>query len=146
MPYHTVTDEMRRKTEEQLRVLEIPHLANRPMTEMSSGEVHREGIARALVHDPKALLLDEPSNSLDLRAQRDLRAIVRKLAQSGIGIILVTHHLDDIIPEVSRVILLHEGRVTADGRKADVLRADRLGELFGMPVELHTRDGYYHLL
>ena len=146
MPYHTVTDEMRRKTEEHFRVLEITHLANRLMTEMSSGEVHRVGIARALVHDPRALLLDEPSNSLDLRAQRELRGIVRKLAQSGIGIILVTHYLADIIPEIARVILLREGSVIADGHKDDVLRSERLRGLFGMPVELLGRDGYYHLL
>jgi iron complex transport system ATP-binding protein len=146
MPYHAVTDEMRRKTAEQFRALEIPHLAGRLMTEMSSGEVHRVVIARALVHDPRALLLDEPSNSLDLRAHQELREIVRKLARSGIGIILVTHHLADIIPEIDRVILLREGRVIADGGKREVLRAERLRELFGVPVELLERDGYYHLL
>ncbi len=146
MPYHAVTDEMRRNAGEQFRLLEIPHLADRLMTEMSSGEAHRVVIARALVHDPRALLLDEPSNSLDLRAQQELRDILRKLALSGTGIILVTHHLADIIPEIGRVILLRDGRVIADGARSEILRAGTLGALFGRKVELLERDGYYHLL
>ena len=62
-----------------------------------------------------------PSNSLDVFAQHELREIMRKLACAGIGIILATHHLADIIPEIERVILMREGRVVADGRKPDVL-------------------------
>lgn len=146
MPYHTVTNEMQRKVDEELQRLEIAHLADRLMTEMSSGEVHRVVIARALVHDPKALLLDEPANSLDLRAQKELRDIVRKLARTGTGIILVTHHLPDVIPEIERVILLREGRVIADGPKAEVLTAEWLRNLFGTKVELLERGGHYHLL
>src|SRR5271165_4888863 len=115
------------------------------MTEMSSGEARRILIARAMVHDPLALLLDEPSNSLDLYATLELRALLRKLARSGIGILIVTHHLPDIIPEICRVILLKDGRVFADGVKTDLLTAERLAELFGVPVELGKRDGYYHL-
>jgi len=146
MPYHTVTEQMMRKADEQFSRLGIAHLADRLMTRMSSGEAHRVGIARALVHDPMALLLDEPSNSLDLRAQQELRATVRSLAQAGIGIILVTHHLPDIVPEVRRVILLREGRIFADGPKEAALRAPMLRELFGIDVEMLERGGYYHLL
>ncbi len=75
-------------------------------------------IGRALVHEPKALLLDEPSTSLDLFAQHELRETVRGLAQSGIGILLVTHQLSDIIPEIDRIILMREGRVIAEARNA----------------------------
>jgi iron complex transport system ATP-binding protein len=126
--------------------MEADHLASRSMTEMSSGEVHRVVTARALVHRPRALLLDEPCTSLDLRAQRDVRRIFRNLAQSGLGLILVTHDLADIIPEIGRVILLRNGRIEADGSKADVLTAERLGALFGIPVELLERDGHFHLV
>src|SRR5947209_2350408 len=76
MPYHKVTEQMRRKAEAELGRLDIAHLADRLMTEISSGEAHRVGIARALVHDPRALLLDEPANSLDLKAQQELRGIL----------------------------------------------------------------------
>ena len=144
-PYHHVTPAMREKAQEVLDLLEVPHLADRFMDEISSGEARRILIGRALVHDPLALLLDEPSNSLDLHATLELRRFVRKLAQSGTGILLVTHHLPDIIPEISRVILLQKGRIFADGDKQQLLTAERLTQLFGLPVELARRDGYYHL-
>jgi iron complex transport system ATP-binding protein len=136
---------MRRKSTEVLELLEAPHLARKPVEEMSSGEARRMLIGRALVHDPRALLLDEPSTSLDLFAQHELRETVRRLAQSGIGILLVTHHLSDIIPEIERVILMREGRIAADGPKEQTLTAAALKDLFGVEVELARRDGYYHL-
>lgn len=144
-PHHEVTGEMRQKASETLSLLEIPHLADRPVAELSSGEAKRVLIARALVHDPRALLLDEPSNSLDVLAQHELRHTMRKLAHTGIGILLVTHHLADIIPEIERVIVLREGRVVADAAKEEVLTPEVLGRLFGVPVEVTRRDGYYHL-
>jgi iron complex transport system ATP-binding protein len=144
-PYHAVTDGMREKTERVLARLEASHLAERFVSEMSSGEARRVLIGRALVHDPTALLLDEPSSSLDVFAQHELRRILRELARSGIGLILVTHHLADIIPEVERVVLMREGRLMEDGPKAKVLTAAKLGRLFGLPVTLARRDGFYHL-
>ncbi len=144
-PYHQVTAAMREKTERVLERLQASHLAARFVSEMSSGEARRVLIGRALVHDPRALLLDEPSSSLDVFAQHELRRMLRELAQSGIGIILVTHHLDDIIPEIERVVLMRSGRLLQDGPKADVLTAANLGKLFGLPVTLARRDGYYHL-
>jgi iron complex transport system ATP-binding protein len=144
-PYHEVTTAMTEKTSQVLELLEVPHLADREMTEMSSGEAHRLLIGRALVHDPLALLLDEPSSSLDFRAALELRDILRKLAQAGTGILMVTHHLPDILPEIDRVILLRQGRIFADGGKSELLTTERLSGLFGLPVELARRDGYYHL-
>lgn len=144
-PNHHVTDEMRSKASEVIALLESPHLAQKPVDEMSSGEARRMLIGRALVHGPRALLLDEPSTSLDLFAQHELREMVRKLAQSGLGILLVTHHLSDIIPEIYRVILMRGGGIVADGPKAELLTARSLNELFGVDVELAQRDGYYHL-
>ena len=144
-PYHHVMPGMQAKAREVLDLLEVPHLADRDMTAMSTGEARRILIARALVHDPLALLLDEPTNSLDFHATLELRGILRKLAQSGIGILMVTHHLPDIIPEIERVVLLRNGRIFADGNKTELLTSERLTELFGLPVELARRDGYYHL-
>jgi iron complex transport system ATP-binding protein len=145
MPYHHITPAMRARCDEILHLLEIAHLADRPTNELSSGEARRLLIARALVHDPKALLFDEPSNSLDVFAQHELRQIMRKLAHAGIGILLVTHHLADIIPEIERVILMKQGRIAGDGPKAAMLTPERLTQVFGLPVELTMRDGYYHL-
>src|SRR5262249_49368414 len=110
-----------------------------------SGEARRILLARALVHDPRALILDEPSVALDLSAQHELRLILRKLAQSGIGIVMVTHHLSDLIPEIQRVVLMNRGRITADGPVREILVQAKLSELFGRRVELSERDGYYNL-
>jgi iron complex transport system ATP-binding protein len=145
-PYHIVTPEMEKKSEQVMDLLEISHLAARDTDEMSSGEARRVLIARALVHDPQALILDEPTTSLDLRATYELRELLRKLAAGGISIIMVTHHLPDIIPEMSRVFLIREGRVFEDGKKDAVLTAPTLTGLFGIPVEVLQRDGYYHIL
>src|SRR5580692_904095 len=144
-PNHHVTGEMRDKASEVLAMLETPHLALKPVEEMSSGEARRMLIGRALVHGPRALLLDEPSTSLDLFAQHELRETIRRLAQSGIGILLVTHQLSDIIPEIDRVILMSGGRIVADGAKDELLTAGSLKRLFGVDVELAQRGGYYHL-
>ncbi len=144
-PYHTVTPEMEARAEELLDYLEIRHLRERLMTELSSGEARRAVIARALAHSPKALLLDEPSNSLDIRAMGELRDATRKLAQSGVAVILVTHHLPDIIPEVERVIFMKDGKVFRDGPKREMLTEGRLGELFGVPVSVSERDGFFHM-
>lgn len=144
-PHHHVTRKMEEKTREILSLLEIPHLADRRMSELSSGEARRVLIGRALVHDPMALVLDEPTASLDLHATYELQSILRKIAAAGTGLIMVTHHLHDIIPEIDRVILLKEGRVFADGPKGQLLTAEALSHLFGGTFEVVKRDGYYHL-
>ncbi|HEY2012282.1 MAG TPA: ATP-binding cassette domain-containing protein, partial [Bryobacteraceae bacterium] len=122
-PNHEVTPDMECKAREVMDLLEISHLAERNTNEMSSGEARRILIGRALVHDPQALVLDEPTTSLDLHATHELREILRKLAAGGISIIMVTHHLPDIIPEVRRVAMFRNGRVYCDGAKEDVLQS-----------------------
>src|SRR5260370_5264356 len=144
-PNHHVTAAMEARADEILALLEITHLAGRDVNEMSSGEARRILIGRALAHDPKALVLDEPTASLDIHAMHELREILRKLARAGTSIIVVTHHLPDIIPEIGRVILLKKGRVLRDGAKSDVLRPDPLSELFDTPVEVIERGGLYQI-
>ena len=144
-PHLEVTPEMQQKAEQALAMLEVSHLADRFTDEMSSGEARRVLLARALVHEPHALILDEPSTALDLFAQHELRLIFRKLAQAGIGLVMVTHHLSDLIPEIDRVVLIDHGRIVADGPTREILVASRLSELFGLPLDLTERDGYYNL-
>ena len=144
-PHHHVTPEMIERAEAILVRLQARHLRDRYLTEMSSGEARRMLLGRALVHQPRALLLDEPTTSLDVFAQHEFREILRQLAGDGIGIILITHHLADIFPEIERVVLLREGRIVADGPKAEIVQEQRLAELFGIPVSITERDGYYHL-
>jgi iron complex transport system ATP-binding protein len=141
--FHDVTQAMREAAATALERLGVAHLADRPLHSLSSGEARRTTIARALVHAPRALVFDEPSTSLDLAARREVRDAMRALAQSGVTIVLVTHQLEDVIPEIRRVVLLERGRVRADGPKSEVLTRERLSSLFGVEVELELRDGYY---
>lgn len=144
-PHHHVTPDMIERAEAILVRLQARHLRDRYLTEMSSGEARRMLLGRALVHHPRALLLDEPTTSLDVFAQHEFREILRQLANEGIGILLITHHLADIFPEIDRVVLLDEGRIVADGPKTEIVNEARLGELFKIPVSITERDGYYHL-
>jgi len=145
-PHHQVTAEMEEKADAVLQRLGVAHLGDRSLTDISSGEARRLMIGRALVHNPNALIFDEPGNSLDLKALQELRDSMRRLAQSGTTIILVTHHLPEIIPEIERVVLLKGGRIFRDGAKQDVLRAETLSQLFDTRVEIVQRDGYYTMV
>jgi iron complex transport system ATP-binding protein len=144
-PWHEVTPEMEARAKELLDLVGLHDLKDRLMTEMSSGEVRRAVLARALVHAPRALVLDEPTNSLDIQAFRELRASMRRLAQDQATVVLVTHHLPDIIPEIRRVIALKQGRVFADGTPEEVLRAGVLTSLFGVPVEVARHGDVWSL-
>ncbi len=144
-PHHAPNPELIEKTDAALARLGIAHLAGRPVAQMSSGEAKRTLIARALVHDPQTLLFDEPSNALDIGAQIQLRDTMRALANGGLGILLVTHHVSEIIPEIERVVLLREGRIVADGPKQDMLTSEKLSALFGANIQIARRDGYYSL-
>lgn len=131
-----VTEEMRRRAHEALVRIDASHLAAQLVGEMSAGEKRRILIARALVHRPHQLLLDEPSNALDLAAQRELRETLRRLAQEGTGLVLVTHHLGDILPEIDRVILMKQGRILADGPREELLTETHLSDLFNAPIRI----------
>ena len=144
-PHHHPSREHLQRVEAALARLGIAHLADRPVLQMSSGEAKRTLIARALVHQPETLLFDEPSNALDIAAQFQLRETMRELARSGLAILLVTHHVSEIIPEIDRVILLRDGGILADGPKREVLTERTLGDLFGVDVRIHTQDGRFHI-
>ncbi|ADN37532.1 ABC transporter related protein [Methanolacinia petrolearia DSM 11571] len=141
---HEITPEMREKACEILEFLEIEHLADRQMTRMSTGEARRFLIGRALVHDPKALILDEPTTGLDLHALHHFRSAIRKIAASGTNIIMVTHNLHDIIPEISRVVLMKDGRFFSDGPKEEILKDDIIGGLFDVPVNIRKEGDWYY--
>lgn len=145
-PHHEVTGEMRERAREALDFLELSDLAGRSLSAMSTGQARRAVIARALVHRPRALVLDEPSTSLDVRGRREMRDAIRRLARSGASIVLITHQLEDIVPEIDRVVTLRRGRVLHDGPAGEVLRGGPLGELFGIDVTLQEIDGVRLLL
>ncbi len=139
-----VTREMQTKADDICAFLGIAHLKDRQMNAMSSGEARRFLIGRALVNNPRTLILDEPTNSLDLHALHTFRQCLQKIAREGTGIILVTHNLHDIIPEISRVILMRDGMFCRDGGKAAILTDENIGGLFSVPVHVVERDGWYY--
>ncbi len=139
-----VTGEMRARAREALERMEATRLAEQMVGTMSAGEKRRIMIARALVHRPKQLLLDEPSNALDMAAQRELRETLRGLAREGTGLVMVTHHLGDILPEIERIILMRDGRIVADGPREELLTEARLSELFRTPVRIGRDAEWLH--
>lgn len=139
-----LTARMKKKAEEVIAFLDLVPLKNRMIREMSSGEARRFLIGRALVHDPKALILDEPTNSLDLHALDKFIKVLRKIARSGVSIIIVTQNLYDIIPEINRVVLMKDGKIFKDGAKKDILRDKNISRLFGTAVKITEKGGYYY--
>jgi iron complex transport system ATP-binding protein len=135
---------MRAKAAAALETVGAGHLGARFLDELSSGEARRVMLARVLVTDPLALVLDEPTAGLDLAARHAFMERVRAVARAGTTVILVTHHLEEIIPEIGRVVLLSNGHVTADGPKAELLTPEKLSQLFGLPVAVERADGYHY--
>src|SRR6185436_13830744 len=128
--YSKITPDMRQRAGEALEKMGVPHLAGRWLNEMSSGEARRVLIARALVTRPRALVLDEPTSNLDVVARHGFLERIRQIAREGTTIILITHHVEEVIPEVQRVIFIKKGRIAAEGTKNEMMTASRLGELF----------------
>jgi iron complex transport system ATP-binding protein len=141
--HHEVTPGMRRDAERALERVGATYLAGKRLDHMSTGEARRVLIARALVRTPDALVLDEPTTGLDVVARHQFMERVRTIASEGVTIILVTQHLDEIFPEIERVVLLHEGRVADDGPKDRVLRGAAIQQAFGAPLVVEEHDGYY---
>lgn len=139
--FREVSPEMRERARETLAMTGALPLLQRGYAELSAGETRRVLIARALVNRPQALLLDEPSTGLDLIAREQLIATMRELARQGITMVLVTHHIEEIIPEIERVVMLRGGKILADGPRAELLRDAPLSELFGGPIRVVDQAG-----
>ena len=143
-PNLTVTSAMQTRADEVLEQIDAVDLTDKLVGQMSAGQQRRIMIGRALVASSQTLLLDEPSNALDLAAQVDLRNLLQKLAQQGTGILLITHHIADILPEIDRILLMKEGRIVADGSKSRLLTPQNLSGLFETEVRMTEREGFYH--
>lgn len=146
-----VTAQMRQHAEQILCQIGAESLRDKLVGEMSAGQQRRIMIGRAIAGTTSTdgggvqmLLLDEPSNALDIGAQHDLRETLRSLAQRGTSILLITHHIADILPEMERVVMMSAGRIVADGTKAKMLNERRISKLFGRDIRMSERDGYWN--
>ena len=126
-----------------LKTLGIEHLKDRSYATLSTGEQRRLLLGRALIHNPEALVLDEPTSGLDFKSSLQYLNIVRGLIRGGKTVILVTHHLHEIPPEISRVVLLKDGTIVADGSKQEILVSERLSRLYGISLQVRCADGFY---
>ncbi|MFT4199054.1 MAG: ATP-binding cassette domain-containing protein [Pseudoxanthomonas sp.] len=138
-----VTPAMRADAHEALARVGVAELAARPVDTLSTGQMRRVLIARALVHRPEAMLLDEPTTGLDVVAQHRFRDLIADLAAQGVTLVLVTHHLEEIVPAIGRVVVLREGRVLADGPSAEILTDAHLSDLYGLPMRVGRAGGVY---
>jgi iron complex transport system ATP-binding protein len=143
-PNLTVTPEMHAQADEMLARVGAAMLRDRLFGELSAGQQRRVLIGRALIASADCLLLDEPSNALDLAAQRDLRDLLAQLNTQGTTLVHITHHIADIGREVRRVVMMRDGRIVADGLREELLTEERLSALFGTKVQLAERDGVLH--
>lgn len=141
--HHVVSDEDRARCEAELTRVGIRHLKDKAMNTLSSGERSRALLARAAITDPPLMLLDEAANALDFPSRSDLRRTISSYAVEGKTIILVTHELSEIIPEIDRIIVMKDGAVFADGKKEEVLTEKLLSEAYGQKIYVDSRDGLY---
>ena len=121
-------------------------VAARSFASLSTGEQRRFLLGRALIHDPEVLVLDEPTSGLDLRAMFHYLGVMRRLMAVGKTLVLVTHHIHEIPPEIERIVLIKSGNVVADGAKPDLLTSGHLSELFDTALEISQVNGYYQVV
>lgn len=140
---HHATDAMRERSRVALAQVGASHLVGRQMADLSTGEARRVLIARALVHRPRLLLLDEPSAGLDLGSRRHFLETLRGLALGGTTLLVVTHHIEEVLPEVRQVVLLKDGRIWKHGAKEQTLTGATLSAAFGIPIELRRHGAWY---
>ncbi len=141
-----VTEESAKQVQQSMELLGIADLADRNMKTLSTGQARRVLFARALVHNPSVLILDEPCTGLDPEGMHNIRQCMRSMAAAGKTIVLVTHYPEDLVPEISRVVLLKEGKVFADGPKEDTLTSETMEALFEAPLQIQRRGAYYSLV
>lgn len=140
-----VTAEQIEAAERSIKRLGIEHLRDKRLCEMSTGELRKCIVARALVHPVKAILLDEPTVGLDIKAQCDFIEMMRSLARSGTTVILVTHHIEEVFEEIKTAVLIKEGMIYASGQKDEVLSSTNLSEVFNTPLEVQKLQGRYSI-
>ena len=138
-----MNDETRHRAAAAIARVDASHLAHKMMDEMSTGEARRILIARALITNQRALI-DEPTSGLDVVSRYRFLEQVEKVGQGGTTLIFVTHHVEEIVPAVERVVLLKEGKVAFDGPKREMLTDAKLTDVFGAPVFVSERDGRYY--
>lgn len=141
-PWRGERDEDRRTVARALQRCDLGELADRPFSTLSGGERQLARVARALAQEPRALVLDEPTVSLDLRHEMEILDLLRRLVdEASVTVVLVTHHLNAAARTADRLLLLCEGRAVAEGRPAEVLTREAVERAYGWPVAVDAHPG-----
>lgn len=144
-PHHDITNEMHQQADEALARMDAQSLSDKMLNTMSTGEARRVLIARALVTQPWVLVLDEPTTSLDFVSRHHFMQRIQHIAKEGTTVIIITHHIQEVIPETKRVIMLRNAQVAFDGPKEEVLTSEKVSEVFGHPVSVIRHNGHYNI-
>ncbi len=141
----TVTDEMEELILFRAKELGIEDLLTRQIEGLSLGEMRRTLIARALITNPKMLVLDEPMTGLDIVMKSKFRKMFDILIDSGVCIVLITHDLTDIPLKVDRIVMIRDGEIYADGNKQTLLNDKNVSALYGENIKVESTDGIYRM-
>ena len=144
--HHQVTAQQRQRASELMQQLQLDAFADRRFGELSDGQRRRLLLARAVMHEPEVLVLDEPTNGLDLRARFELLASLRQLADNGTTLLLVTHQIETILPNIQRALLLKGGALMASGSTHDLLQNEPLSQLFQTPLQVIEHNAWRQVL
>jgi len=141
--HHNIKDSQIETAKVTMALLGVDHLQDVPYGSLSTGQQRRLLLARALVHQPDTLILDEPTTGMDIKAAFQYLQLVEKLISQGVAIILVTHHLHEIPESMNRLVLIKNGVSVFDGKKADALTDESLSDLFDTPIQMIVKNGIY---
>lgn len=142
--FQDFSEEQLSKAKEVMKFLEIKHLTSKKVNEMSTGELRKCIVGRALIHNPKAFILDEPTVGLDIKAQINFIKILKKLSKEA-SIILVTHHLEEIFEEITKVALIHNNTIFKSGDKKELLTSENLSTVFDTKLHLNEKNDRYFI-
>ena len=140
------TEQEASRADQLLQQLELSTLAHEPFVHLSDGQKRRILIARALAHHPDVLVLDEPTNALDLKAKHELLRSLRQLCCGGTTLVMITHQVETLIPEIERVVCLKQGSIVADGDRDGILTGPQLTALFETPLQVIESGGYRQVM
>lgn len=140
------SDAQETRVDSLLDSLDLGELAQTPFKQLSDGQRRRALIARALAHQPEVLVLDEPTNALDLKAKNELLAALRRLSRDDTTLVVITHQVETLIPEISRVVCLKQGALVDDGPSDQILTGPKLSALFDTPLQVISAGGYRQVM
>ncbi len=135
------------KVYDALRMMKIEHLAMRNFNELSAGQHQKVVLARGLVRTPPAVLLDEPTSNLDIKHQIEVTKVLSRLPrEKGMIVVMISHDINITAKYADRIIMIHDGKVFADGAPSDVLTKESIRTVYGVDADIIDVGGRPHVI